>query len=308
MNAISVIVSTYNRCEKVHRAVASAMAQRGVRHEIIVVDDGSADGTADALRTEFGDRIRVIEQANAGVSAARNRGVLEARCEWIAFLDSDDLWHHNKLQLQLKAIEAEPECVLACTGWTTRKTDLEGDVGAASFTRIERPLARLTQRPETAPWLSTWLIRKDEVIRAGMFDRRLRVAEDTRLLYRLSEFGPFVEVNAPLAWRSEEIDVSKLTTPAQERFQRDIARATAEVLAETSVRAINADPETRRRLDRMLAYYWRREAEFASIDGQTRLARELARRCLYLRPRGRDALIAVAIALAPQIARRRASR
>ncbi len=307
-NDISVVIPTFNRREKVRNAARSVLSQSDTVLEIIIVDDGSTDGTAEALRDEFGDRIRVIAQSNAGVSAARNRGVQVAQGEWIAFLDSDDLWHPDKIRLQMSAIRSQPDCVLAYSAWTPSLDELQAVVGEPSFTRIDRPLGWITRHPTSAPWLPTWVIRKDAVIQAGMFDRRLKVAEDTRLLYRVAELGPFLGTETPLAWRSTEIDASKLTIPKQRQFQRTITRATAEILAEASIRAMNEDRETKRQLDRMLAYYLRREAEFAASDGNYRLSRELARRSLYLRPRRRDAMAALVSAIAPQYTRRRLSK
>src|SRR4051794_4124152 len=88
---ISVVIPTYNRAHVVGRAIESALAQEYPPHEIIVVDDGSVDDTGDVVDGYRGI-VRRVRQPNAGVSAARNRGVSEAASEWIAFLDSDDQW------------------------------------------------------------------------------------------------------------------------------------------------------------------------------------------------------------------------
>lgn len=86
---VSVAIPTYNRREMVLEAVASALAQTLADIEIIVVDDGSTNGTADALRAEFGNRIHVEVKTNQGESVARNRGIALAQAEYVAFLDSD---------------------------------------------------------------------------------------------------------------------------------------------------------------------------------------------------------------------------
>ncbi|MGA9115923.1 MAG: glycosyltransferase family 2 protein [Bacteroidota bacterium] len=100
---ISAVIPTYNRARTVVRAVQSALAQTRPPDEIIVVDDGSRDETASVLE-EFAPRIRLIRQENAGASAARNRGVREAAGDWIAFLDSDDLWEGRHLERMAAAI------------------------------------------------------------------------------------------------------------------------------------------------------------------------------------------------------------
>lgn len=105
---VSVIIPTFNRSAQVLEAVRSVLDQKRVPAQVIVVDDGSTDGTAEALRT-FGSKIRLIRQLRKGVSAARNRGVLAAEHPWIAFLDSDDLWLPWKLSAQLAYLSTHPE-------------------------------------------------------------------------------------------------------------------------------------------------------------------------------------------------------
>ncbi|MGB7730546.1 MAG: glycosyltransferase family A protein, partial [Candidatus Acidiferrum sp.] len=108
---VSVIIPTYERAEKVQRAIESVLGQTVTDFEVIVVDDGSSDGTGNVLAEKFGDRIRYYAQTNQGVSVTRNRGVQEARGEWVAFLDSDDLWEKDKLESQLDALERiTPQC------------------------------------------------------------------------------------------------------------------------------------------------------------------------------------------------------
>ena len=100
---VSVIVPTYNRGNVIGRAVKSILRQTWPHFEIIIVDDGSTDGTK-AIVDELGDsRIRyMLLEQNAGVAHARNVGIQEAKYEYIAFLDSDDEWLPKKLELQMK--------------------------------------------------------------------------------------------------------------------------------------------------------------------------------------------------------------
>src|ERR1022692_2824174 len=108
---VSVVIPTYERSGKVQGAIDRVLAQTSSDFEVIVVDDGSSDGTGPVLEETFGDRIRYYFQNNQGVSVARNRGIAEARGEWIAFLDSDDLWEKDKLEWQFKALETfRPQC------------------------------------------------------------------------------------------------------------------------------------------------------------------------------------------------------
>ena len=103
---ISALIPTYNRRTQVIEAIDSVLAQTVPVDEVIVVDDGSSDGTADAIRERFGSRVVLLEQQNAGVAAARNRGIAKAQGEWIALLDSDDTWMPKKIERQKAVIEA----------------------------------------------------------------------------------------------------------------------------------------------------------------------------------------------------------
>src|SRR6185437_3596152 len=111
---ISVVIPTYNRAHLIEAAIESVFAQKYPKLEIIVVDDGSVDGTADTVQTlikRVGSNsrkrpeIRYLYQPNMGQSRARNAGIAAARGDWIAFLDSDDQWLPDKIEWQLRAIE-----------------------------------------------------------------------------------------------------------------------------------------------------------------------------------------------------------
>ncbi len=111
---ISVIIPAFNRAWTLKRAVDSALAQDYRHREIIVVDDGSTDGTRELL-AEYKDEIRVLAQANKGVSAARNLGIQESRGSFIALLDSDDAWEKNKLSCQMDFFQSNPQAMICQT-------------------------------------------------------------------------------------------------------------------------------------------------------------------------------------------------
>src|SRR4051812_35041738 len=112
MPTVSVIIPTYNCAALVTVAVDSVLAQTVQASEVIVVDDGSTDDTRERLSSY---RIRYLHQQNQGVAAARNNGLREASGDLIAFLDADDVWYPRKLELQIAAIEANPDIVLLGT-------------------------------------------------------------------------------------------------------------------------------------------------------------------------------------------------
>ena len=106
MPRVSVVIPAYNKAETIEAAVESVRRQTVQDVEVIIVDDGSQDDTAERVR--LGPRVRYVAQPRAGVSAARNRGLQEARAELVAFLDGDDLWLPQKLERQLGVLEREP--------------------------------------------------------------------------------------------------------------------------------------------------------------------------------------------------------
>jgi glycosyltransferase involved in cell wall biosynthesis len=105
---VSVIIPAYNAGECIGRAIESVLGQSYSDYEIVVVDDGSTDNTADIVR-QYGDKVRYVHQKNAGVAVARNAGIAVARGDWIAFLDADDEWLPNKLKAQMDLLARNPE-------------------------------------------------------------------------------------------------------------------------------------------------------------------------------------------------------
>ncbi len=107
---VSIVIPTYNQPFFLREALDSVFAQTFKDYEIIVVNDGSTDDTAEQLK-QYANRIRVITQDNQGIGRARNRGMDEAAGRYIAFLDHDDLWHPQKLEIQVAYMREHPECV-----------------------------------------------------------------------------------------------------------------------------------------------------------------------------------------------------
>jgi len=209
---VSVVIPTYNRADKVGKAIDSALSQTFTDLEVVVVDDGSSDGTGEILRRAYGDRIRCFAQANQGVSGAWNRGIAEARGEWIAFLASDDLWEKDKLEWQLRALERfGPKCGACYTdvrlfNHPEKRTLFE--MGNEGY-RHEEPMGvnpevlRLLVRSPGAGMLifmGSLLARTDAVRKTGGCDPGLAFGEDSDLLFRLAMITGFCYVNRPLVW------------------------------------------------------------------------------------------------------------
>jgi glycosyltransferase involved in cell wall biosynthesis len=197
MPKISVIIPTYNRRELVREAIASVMAQSYSDFELIVVDDGSGDGTAEVV-SEF-SRVRYVYQPNHGVSAARNHGVALSNGEWIAFLDSDDIWQPRKLEYQLAFFTTHSEAQICQTEeiWLRngirvnphnkhRKTG--GDIFARSLI--------LCLVSPSAVMLSRALFE-----RISGFDENLPACEDYDLWLRITATLPVYLIETPLVLR-----------------------------------------------------------------------------------------------------------
>ncbi len=195
---VSVVIPTFNRARSVVEAVESVLAQTYRGAEVIVVDDGSTDDTS-AVLTTFGGRIRVIRQENGGVSSARNAGVLAARAPWVAFLDSDDLWMPEKLELQLREVEACGQHVVGhfvdarmdtLDGGVTTLFEVRGLVKKyANQPFLERPLLDVLIAQFFTP---TWFVRRETLIRSGLFNASFRIYEDFELLTKCALQGPFI--------------------------------------------------------------------------------------------------------------------
>lgn len=196
MTTVSAIVPTYNRADSLGRALDSAYGQSRPPDEVIVVDDGSTDGTT-AVLDRF-PQARVVRLArNGGAARARNEGVRQARGELIAFLDSDDTWYQHKLELQLRRFEGAPDLGLLCTGITVHGSS----GGVAHYGAPAQPSsdAWSFEELQTYPFSTpTWMIRRSVFLALGAFDESLPNCEDLDLLARMVGRHRIAFVDAPL--------------------------------------------------------------------------------------------------------------
>jgi len=183
---ISAIVPTYNRAGVIAQAIHSILSQVPAPDEVIVVDDGSTDGTAAEL-AQFGDKIRVLTQPNAGAAAARNHGIREAKGDWLAFLDSDDMWQPGRIATFLRDIEAAAEGVVVHAANITFFNS-NTDVFAANGVSFPKGRAARLDAPFDedfpGPFVGGSVIRAAAVHAVGGFDETLPIHEDV-LLFRL---------------------------------------------------------------------------------------------------------------------------
>lgn len=192
---ISVIVPTYNRAETLPRALDSVLAQSLPPAEILIIDDGSQDATRQLIQTGY-PSCRYVHQANQGVSEARNRGIQEARGEWLALLDSDDAWLPDKLQLQYQALQDQP-------GYRLCHTD---EIWIRNGVRVN-PMKKHAKRggrifldclPLCVISPSAALLHRSLFAQIGLFDTSLPACEDYDLWLRICAREPVLYIDKPL--------------------------------------------------------------------------------------------------------------
>jgi glycosyltransferase involved in cell wall biosynthesis len=193
---VTVIIPTYNRGDTLNRALQSTISQTYDNLEILVVDDGSTDGTEDIVRSFTDPRVRYIRHdCNRGPAAARNTGIRKSKGHYVAFLDSDDEWMKEKIAVQIAALMETGEKVIAgCTG---------------SY-RIQEDYIETIRPPKNASWFklilmrcglgpgSTLMASRIAFETVGFFDEEFSRLEDWDWLIRYTEGCPFACVSTPL--------------------------------------------------------------------------------------------------------------
>lgn len=184
---ISCVIPVLNGERYIRAAIESVLQQSVSIAEVIVVDDGSTDATADVVAS-FGDAVRYLHQENAGVSAARNRGVAIATGDFICFLDADDRFDPEKTRVQLDHFAAVPELVFCDAHTQYFWSEEMSEAARAADSRFDHDFWH-----EQAPGhISTWLVRRAAFTEIGVFDETLRFSEDTDWLLRLKDAGAAV--------------------------------------------------------------------------------------------------------------------
>lgn len=217
--AVSYIVPVYNGERYLAQCIESILGQIVPPVEIIVVDDGSTDGSAQ-VAAGFGDRVSYVRQPRAGQSAARNLGVRLAAGDFLAFLDSDDLIHPTKLAMQLERFAARPTLEL-CDAyvrnfWSPEIPETERGLHARQkFTHSEQPRGHS---------IDTWLLRRELFEAVGGFNEQMPLGEDTDWYERVKESGARIEtLDEILAFR--RLHGRNLTLQRYDDFLREILRS-----------------------------------------------------------------------------------
>jgi glycosyltransferase involved in cell wall biosynthesis len=195
MPKVSVIIATYNRAHFIRDAIDSVMAQSFTDYEIIVADDGSSD-TTQKIVNSYGARVRYFYQTNQGKAFAQNMAASHAQGDYLAFLDDDDIWYPNKLEIQIKLLEDNLVIGFVCSEsylidekgntlrhWTKKPTNLETFESLYDENFIQH---------------SSVVVRKGLFHAVGGVDERLATTEDYDLWLRLAKISRFKYINAPL--------------------------------------------------------------------------------------------------------------
>jgi glycosyltransferase involved in cell wall biosynthesis len=255
---VSVIIPVYNSEKHISRAIDSVLRQTLPACEVIVINDGSKDGTEKVLE-QFNGRIIYKTVPNGGASKARNIGIAMSTGEWVAFLDSDDEWQSDKLERQVALIARHPQAGLVFSAYDLTSGQKE-QARTISFGQIHPLGQTVVQRNqpviedcfyllfiENFIKTSTVMIRRDILNQAGFFDETLRTVEDRDLFIRVANLTAVLFVREPLVrkWHLADSlgqenlgvinDRERVQSLNLERYSAKIAQAGQSGLIDTAI-------------------------------------------------------------------------
>lgn len=183
-NLISIIIPVYNKQDTIANTIQSIFDQSYQNFEIVVVNDGSTDNSSEIVSSFYDPRIRLINQLNAGVSAARNNGIRKAKGELIAFIDADDEWHREYLSRQIELIGNYPGCQVFATNYKFKYADghyadtIINKIPFTTDTGILSNYFEVASISNCPIWTSAVIIRREALIEAGGFPIGITSGED----------------------------------------------------------------------------------------------------------------------------------
>jgi glycosyltransferase involved in cell wall biosynthesis len=208
MPQVSIIIPTYNSATYLKQAIDSVLAQTHRDFEILVIDDGSTDDTAD-LMNGYGAAVRYLRQPNHGVATARNRGIEESRGEYVAFLDADDVWLPDKLERQIEALEQYPGRGACYTDFFVVAPDLTVQT-RISHAQQGHTFEALLLKGNVVGTPSSVICRREDVRQVGGFDPSFSYGADWEMWIRLASVTEFVHVREPLVlYRQHDGNMSR---------------------------------------------------------------------------------------------------
>jgi glycosyltransferase involved in cell wall biosynthesis len=229
MPLISVIIPVYNGEKTIKETLDSVLKQTFQDFELIIINDGSQDATVEIVEGIQEPRIKLYSYSNAGQAASRNRGISHAVGEFIAFLDADDLWTADKLEAQLKALQANPEAAVAYS-WTDYIDESNQFLRRGSYISVTGDVYKNLLVVNFLENGSNPLIRAQALAEVGYFDEALPPAEDWDMWLRLAARYQFVAVPSPqILYRqsshSMSSNIHSLAAESLEVIERGFIRA-----------------------------------------------------------------------------------
>lgn len=221
---VSIIIPAYNTRHFLPQTVSSALSQTWQDFELLIVDDGSTDGTGQWVAEQTDPRIHLVRQPNQGAAAARNTGIKHAKGKYIAFLDADDLWEVDKLKKQVAVLDSLSEVGLVHTA--IHYIDENGDsINRILGVRGEGNVWREVVTDNPVRCGSTPLIRRECFDKLGVFDTSLSFAEDWEMWIRIARHYQFATINEPLvAYRQHKTNMTKSYKRIMPNFQKILER------------------------------------------------------------------------------------
>lgn len=310
MPQVSVIIPTYNRADCVTRSIDSALSQTYKDYEIIVVDDGSTDNTKQILQS-YVDKglIRYIYQDNAGCAAARNAGISDAKGEWIAFLDSDDVWLPDKLAEQMQ--------YLLETGLDICFTNTAFDYGEG--VEIETSNSKQTDRwvltdslelvitsNEFHNTLPSMVVRRALLKKIGFFDEWVVWGSDMRFIIKVCGERPIAYINRNLVIADRAKGKPRLTNGREMASETGRSYLLMKVLTYTELyfRCRERSKKTIKTAGRTLGFYLSILAVSCCLEGDNYNARRFAKDGIHFAKRSRDYFRCICVLLCPWLVRR----
>ena len=229
MPTISVIIPVYNGEKTIKQTIESVLNQTFRDFELLIINDGSQDATLEIIQAINDERIQVFSYQNSGVSASRNRALTKAKGEFISFIDADDLWTPNKLELQLKALQDNPQAAVAYSwsDWIDESGQFLRSGGHITVNgkAYEKLLLRDFIESGSNP-----LIRKQALDEVGCFEQSVTPAEDWDMWLRLAARYEFVTVEVPqifyrISPNSASFNIVKMEAGSLKVIERVFAQA-----------------------------------------------------------------------------------
>jgi glycosyltransferase involved in cell wall biosynthesis len=291
--------------------VESVFNQTFQDFEIIAIDDGSTDGTGDILK-KFGPQVRLIRQDNRGVSSARNRGARAARGKWVAFLDSDDRWHADKLERQLCILE-KYKAKICFTRAINQDGKVVEDIESVAATHLETEVLHVENVVDSVclahrhPLIQTMVVDKSFLEQVGLFDESFPANEDGEFIFRLSFLSGFLYIDRPLItyFQNSPNSLSYSNTLVSEARRH---QSSLRLSAQMYWRLLESSPEKGPAMRKRFGYFISRRAEIACAAGQAPVARALARDGIFFAGDLRDFARCAGVLLCPGLVRSRARK